>query len=308
MILLQQMTALFLIMMIGYICRRIGIFDKDASKLLSAIVVNVANPALILSSGINKELTIKGRELALTIALALAFFAFLLVLAEIIPRVLRVDKADYGVYKVMLVFSNIGFMGFPLLTATYGSESLLYASFFLIPYNVLIYTYGISSLSDGQGAETKKRGIPIEKIVNVGVIASVISMVLYLTGVRVPVVLENVAGTLGNLTAPLSMMVIGDALSQIKLRDLFNDAKLLVFMGIKLLLIPIVGLMLIGQLDFNPILNGVCLVMISTPVGSMTAMLAQQYEGNYELDSKGVALSTLLSVVTMPIVSMIVGM
>ena len=84
MILLQQMMVLFIIMMIGYVCRRIGLFGPESSKLLSGIVVNVANPALILSSTINKEATIQGKELALTIGLAISFYVALLVIAEII--------------------------------------------------------------------------------------------------------------------------------------------------------------------------------------------------------------------------------
>ena len=94
MILLQQMMVLFIIMMIGYVCRRIGLFGPESSKLLSGIVVNVANPALILSSTINKETTIQGKELALTIGLAISFYVVLLVVAEIIPRLLRVEKND----------------------------------------------------------------------------------------------------------------------------------------------------------------------------------------------------------------------
>lgn len=308
MILLQQMMVLFIIMMIGYVCRRIGLFGADASKLLSGIVVNVANPALVLSSSINKETTIQGSELALTIGLAISFYVILLLVAEVIPRILRVDKNDYGVYKVMTVFSNIGFMGFPLLTAMYGSESLLYASLFLVPYNILIYTYGVGALCKAkESTEQEKKTIPWKKILNIGVIACIISVILYLTRLRVPQVIEDVVGTLGNLTAPLSMMVIGDAMSQMKIKELLKDKKLMIFTGIKLLIIPVIGLLFIKQLGLSEMLMGVCLVMLSTPVGSMTAMLAQQYDGNYELASKGVALTTLLSVISMPIVSMIMG-
>ena len=88
---------------------------------------------------------------------------------------------------------------------------------------------------------------------------------------------------------------------------LFTDVKLLLFSAIKLLLIPVVGVLVIRQFVPNEMICGVCMVMLATPVGSMTAMLAQQYDGDYEMASKGVALTTVLSVVTMPIVSMLVG-
>lgn len=308
MILLQQMMVLFIIMMIGFLCRKIGLINEQGSRMLSGIVVNVANPALILSSSANKESTIQGKELAVTLGLAVFFYLILLVLAEVVPRLLRVNRSDYGVYKAMTVFSNIGFMGFPLLSAMYGSEALLYASLFTIPFNILIYTYGVSSMRKIE--ETKKeekQSIQWSKIFNIGVIFSIIAVVLYLTRLPVPKVITDAAGTLGNLTAPLSMIVIGDAMSQMKLRELITDKKLMLFTVLKLLVIPIIGLFIVKQLGLSPMLNGVFLVMLATPVGSMTAMLAQQYDGNYELASKGVALTTLLSVITMPIVSLIMG-
>ena len=308
MILLQQMMVLFIIMMIGFLCRRIGLINEQGSRMLSGIVVNVANPALILSSGANKESAIQGKELAVTLGLAVFFYLILLVLAEVVPRLLRVNRSDYGVYKAMTVFSNIGFMGFPLLSAMYGSEALLYASLFTIPFNILIYTYGVSSMRKIE--ETKKeekQSIQWSKIFNIGVIFSIIAVVLYLTRLPVPKVITDAAGTLGNLTAPLSMIVIGDAMSQMKLRELITDKKLMLFTALKLLVIPIIGLFIVKQLGLSPMLNGVFLVMLATPVGSMTAMLAQQYDGNYELASRGVALTTLLSVITMPIVSLIMG-
>lgn len=318
MILLQQMIVLFLIMMVGFICRKIGIINDEASKCLSGIVVNVANPALILSSTINKESAIEGQELLLTVVLAIAIYVILLVLAELLPRLLRVCKADLGVYKAMTVFSNIGFMGFPLLVAMYGSDSLLYASIFLIPYNVLIYTYGIHAMqvptepqmvseTDSQLHIEKKSSIPWNKIFNIGVIACIVTILLYITKPTVPVFVEDTVTNLSNLTAPLSMLVIGDAMAKMKLRELITDKKLLLFSAMKLIVIPVIGLFCLKLLGLSELLLGVCLVMLSTPVGSMTAMLAQQQGGNYELASKGVALTTLLSVLTMPIVSLITG-
>ena len=307
MILLQQMMVLFIIMMIGFVCRKTGLINAEGSKLLSGLVVNVANPALILSSSANGESSIQGRELAMTLGIAVCFFLIFLLLAEIVPRILHVEKKDFGVYKAMTVFSNIGFMGFPLLSAMYGSEALLYASLFTIPYNILIYTYGVSSMSREDKEKGQKSSIQWNKIFNIGVIFSIIAVVLYLTKLPVPEIITNAAETLGNLTAPLSMIVIGDAMSQMKIKELVTDKKLMLFAGIKLLVIPIAGLLWVKQLNFSPVLNGVCMVMLSTPVGSMTAMLAQQYDGNYELASKGVALTTLLSVITIPIVSALMG-
>lgn len=303
MILLKQMLVLFILMLVGVCCRKCGIFNDEANKRISSLVVNVANPALILSSSINQEAVIEGMEFVKTFLLAWGMFGVVMVIAHFIPRILRADVSEYGTYKTMTIFSNIGFMGFPVISALYGSEALLYATMFLIPFNVLIYTYGISVMKK-QGEKT---GFQLRKILNVGVVSCAVALVIYLTKLPVPVVVENAVDSISGLTAPLSMMVIGDSLTKINLKKLFCNGRMLVFSGIKLLLIPIVGVSLIKLLDLNPLLTGVCMIMLATPVGSMNAMLAQEYDGDYELASQGVTITTLLAVITMPLVSMLMG-
>lgn len=307
MILLKQMLVLFILMLVGVCCRKCGIFNDEANKRISSLVVNVANPALILSSSINQEAVIEGMEFVKTFLLAWGMFGVVMVIAHFIPRILRADVSEYGTYKTMTIFSNIGFMGFPVISALYGSEALLYATMFLIPFNVLIYTYGISVMKRRTSADARTTGFQLRKILNVGVISCAVALVIYLTKLPIPVVVENAVDSISNLTAPLSMMVIGDSLTKINLKKLFCNGRMLVFSGIKLLLIPIVGVSLIKLLDLNPLLTGVCMIMLATPVGSMNAMLAQEYGGDYELASQGVTITTLLAVITMPVVSMLMG-
>jgi len=307
MILLKQMLVLFILMLVGVCCRKCGIFNDEANKRISSLVVNVANPALILSSSINQEAVIEGMEFVKTFLLAWGMFGVVMVIAHFIPRILRADVSEYGTYKTMTIFSNIGFMGFPVISALYGSEALLYATMFLIPFNVLIYTYGISVMKKRTSADARTTGFQLRKILNVGVISCAVALVIYLTKLPIPVVVENAVDSISNLTAPLSMKVIGDSLTKINLKKLFCNGRMLVFSGIKLLLIPIVGVSLIKLLDLNPLLTGVCMIMLATPVGSMNAMLAQEYGGDYELASQGVTITTLLAVVTMPVVSMLMG-
>lgn len=311
MILLKQMLVLFIMMLLGVYCRKRGIFNDEANKRISSLVVNVANPALILSSSINQDAVIEGMDFVKTFILAWGMFCVLMVIACFIPGILRADIKEYGTYKTMTIFSNIGFMGFPVIDALYGSEALLYATMFLIPFNVLIYTYGISVMrkaGDGESEDTEKQtGFRLQKILNVGVISCAVALVIYLTGWPIPVVVENAVDSISGLTAPLSMMVIGDSLTKINLKKLFCNARMLVFSVIKLLLIPILGVSLIKLLGLNPLLTGVCMIMLATPVGSMNAMLAQEYGGDYELASQGVTITTLLAVITMPLVSMLMG-
>ena len=286
MLLLQQMIIMFLLMSVGFVGSKIGMITEETSKRLSAIVVNIANPAMILVSGISDE-RMEGRELlSLTVVL------------------LRVDPKSRGVYQAMTVFSNIGFMGYPIIAALYGSSAILYGALYSIPFNILIYTFGVSALRKKENGEEKKK-LSLKEVLNIGVITSIISLILYLWQIRVPGFLTDTLSYLGNLTAPLSMMVIGASMTSISLRELFTDVRLLLFSLIKLLLIPVLGMLLIRQVVTNEVICGVFMIMLATPVGSMTAMLAQEYDGDYETASRGVTLTTLLSVITMPVVSLL---
>lgn len=354
MVMLQQMIVMFLMMAVGYLCYRKQILTEEVSRKVSAIVVNVANPCMILSSALTDQ-QMQGKELVQTLAIVVMMYAFLLVMAQLLPRILCIQKESRGAYAAMTVFANIGFMGFPVLAAMYGNGALLYGAVFQIPFNILIYTYGVAVLTRKPGACAKTeqdvkaevdvkaepngktgerqdaQGITaavngkseniengseqqgklqgtveiVKKIFNIGVIACITAMLLYFLQTPVPSFLQAFITNLGNLTAPLSMMIIGASLAQMPLKELFLDKKLLLFSLVKLLLLPAVWMIMVNRVAEQEILRGVCLVMMATPAGSMTAMLAQQYGGDYETASRGVALTTVLSVITMPLLAAI---
>ena len=294
MVLLQQMVILFVYMMIGYVACKKEYFDQEFGKKLSWLVVNVANPMLAISAVVNNEEQIAKKDFYVTVLLAICFYAFFLILAQILPRLIGVQKSDIGVYKMMTTFNNIGFMGFPVIAAAYGNGALIYAVPFSIMFNILCYTWGIQTLCGGGEKGNWKR------IINIGTISGIISIVLFFMQIPVPKMICSLS------TGPLSMLVIGISIAAMELKDLFTDVKLLKFALIKLLAVPVAAMLLVCQVIDNRLICEVFLVMMATPAASMCAMLSQQYGGDYELAAKGVALTTILSVVTMPIVSEIV--
>lgn len=300
MVLLQQMGILFVYMMIGYVACKKEYFDQEFGKKLSWLVVNVANPMLAVSAVVNNEEQIAKKDFYVTVLLAICFYAFFLILAQILPRLIGVQNSDIGVYKMMTTFNNIGFMGFPVIAAAYGNGALIYAVPFSIMFNILCYTWGIQTLCGGGEKGNWKR------IINIGTISGIISIVLFFMQIPVPKMICSLSAGLSNLTGPLSMLVIGISIAAMELKDLFTDVKLLKFALIKLLAVPVAAMLLVCQVIDNRLICEVFLVMMATPAASMCAMLSQQYGGDYELAAKGVALTTILSVVTMPIVSEIV--
>lgn len=308
MVALQQMLVLFIIMMIGFIAYKKNIITDETSKKLSAIVVNISNPALILSS-VTGNATVTGAELVETMFVAIGMYVFLIAVAALVPVIINAPAKDRGTYRVMTIFGNVGFMGFPIISSLYGGGALLYASLFLLPYNILIYTYGVwemcKSSGEGSGAVKKPGRESIKQIFNIGVIFCIIAVVVYALGIKFPAWVNTTVSMLSSTTAPLSMMVIGASFATMNFKKVFLNVRTWVFSALRLLVIPVLGTFLVSLVTDNPSIIGVTMVMLGVPVGSMTAMLAQEYGGDYALSSETVAMTTLLSVVTFPIVSMV---
>ena len=328
MILLKQMMVLFILMLLGFYLAKKGILDSAGSSKISWIVVNVANPALIVSGSLGEN-TIQPQELAQIMVFAFGLYLFLLLLSSVVPMLFGIAPRDRNIYRVMMVFGNIGFMGFPIMSSMYGNETLLYGAMFLIPYNLFMYTYGVNAMgagslgkdvletNDSQGDDSacgerggggKKAGETLRSIFNLGVIACIIALLIYILKLPVPYVISQVITMLSNLTAPLSMMVIGASMAGISFRELVSDGRLVLFSLFRQIVLPVFGFLILKQFITDPLMLGVCLIILSVPAGSMVAMLAQQYHGNTQAASKGVILTTVLSVVTMPLVFMLTGM
>lgn len=358
MILLQQMLAISGMMLIGYFGGKKGVLNEKETKAVSWLVVNIANVALIIKAGLSDVSGISKQNFILVGCLAVAVYAALLLIAAVLPAVLKAKRGDRGIYRVMFVFSNIGFMGIPLLSALSGAEAVLYYTFFQLVFCVLIYTYGIVMIQkdaaypeDAAGAAADKnagagttagdtaaaadknagagradaesvsagdaetgavtagnRRKPWwRQMFNAGLIACMFSLVFFFCGVKLPGFVTTLLENLSGLTLPLSMIVIGQSFTGFHIKELFTDVRLILFSVIKLIVVPVAGLFLIRQFVANDAILILCMVVLSTPAGSMTAMMAQQYDGNFKLASKGVALTTLLSVATMPLVSLLTG-
>ena len=295
MLLFQQMLVLFTYMLIGWAARRKGVFDERFGNQVSWLVLNVANPLMIVSSAVNGDGSVKGSELVMTAGLAVGIYALLLLLAAVVPKLFRLRDGEAGYFRLMTVFNNIGFMGFPVISAIYGSGALLYAAVFLLPYNLLFYTYGVNAVS-----RTRQK-FQWRKVLNVGVIASILAVALYLTQAPVPQYVKSTAQGLSNLTAPLSMMVIGISLANMPLGKIFREKRLYVYILLRQVLVPIAIGWALKLLVKDVEMAGTFVLVIAMPVANMPLMLCEENGVDGTLLSKGIVLSTLFSLLAIPL-------
>lgn len=301
MVMVQQMAILFILMLVGHLCQRLGYMNEEVSDKLSAIVVNIANPAVLISGCITEK-RLAMNELLYVFIVVMFIFAALLIVAQILPLILHIQKNEIGIYRAMTVFSNMGFMGIPMVSALYGNDAIIYIVIFTIPFNILIYTYGVMVITGENNLSFTK---VIGYIMNPGVCASILAFIIYLTGYIPPFIIKSSLNYIGNLVAPLSMMIVGASFAGMQIGKIVTNYKLMIFSFIKMLVIPIIGILILKQFVSNVQFLGACMIVLATPIGTMTAMLGWQNHIDASVASEGIAITTLMSIVTIPIVAMI---
>lgn len=294
---IAQMGILFAIIAIGYIAAKAGVFPEGTNKVLAQIVILISNPCSVLYSVLGSEGELTNREVLLLTAIALAAFGVLIGIGILLAKLLRCPREDRGVYRFMGTFANMGFMGFPVISAIYGADKVFYASIFNLFFQLFVYTYGVSQLAPREG----KNKFSWKTLVSPIIIASLASYVFYLTGWKAPAPVVSGLGMLGNVTSPVAMLVIGIALSKVPLREVFTNWRLYVMNAVRLVLLPVAVYFLLRPFVTNTLILGITVVMMGMPVATLTTLLTAKYDGNQKLAASGVFMSTLLSLITIPL-------
>ena len=229
----------------------------------------------------------------------------LMACAWILPRILRYPKKHYGIVNVMIIFTNIGFMGVPMIDGIYGKDALIYMTVLLIPFNILFFSYVIQTI---KGSSDKKEPFRWQSLANTGMGACLLAIVLYLSGIELPYILAQSITMLGSMTAPLAMMLLGSFLADTEWKGMING-RIIAFTIIKMGVIPIVLTVILGRFVDNTYLLAVCMAALATPSGNIIPLLAAVYNKDaYPVSVEGIALTTAAAVVTMPIVAVVTGL
>lgn len=317
-VIVQQMLILLVMMLIGYIVFRIGWLDDNSCSRMSKIVVNVLNPCLIVYGVLGREANLDGKMLVQTLILVIVYFGVLVLLSGPVASFLHVERKHYNLYKLMLIFSNVGFMGIPVISSIYGKESMILIAFYNLGYNLLLYTYGIYLVGkdrqrtereesdtkfSADGKVTIEGGAQWKRLLNPGVASCVAAIAIFVSGVSVPDSVCAFFDYVGNAAVPLSMILIGASVAQDGKKEFFLDKRMYVFIAVKMLAIPIAAALLLRFLPWSAMVEGVFILMLAMPVGSIVVMLAAE-SGNDAIEcTKGSILTTLISVVTILVVT-----
>ena len=297
----QQMLIIFMLIGIGYVIFKKGWVPHDSSKCFSFMVTSVCNPAIMISSALDKSTTATRQDILITAGIAFIVFAILIVSGYVIPVLIGAPKEDRKFYNMMMVYGNMSFIGIPVVSAVLGTSAVIYVTVFNLFFNVLIYTHGLIVLNP----KTEEQQPLWKRFINVGTIAAVITIIIFWFKIPLPVVVSETIGHAGRCTTFLSMFVLGSSLVQIKFRDIFTVPRLYVFVAIRLVLYPIVIGLVLKQFFSNTMMVHTILLLLAMPVANMPLMLAKQFDMECEIMSKGILLSTMLSLITITFVSFV---
>lgn len=293
-----QVLILFIIMLAGFIATKAGIFSGNTKKQISSFIVNVTLPVVILMSS-QMEFTKEKIENSIwLLGMGIIMFLISILIASFAFRKSGKDKET--VLKFATVFSNSAYMGFPVLMALLGSEGVFYGAVFLFPFNVFLWTYGVLIF--------KKHGSfrqMIKDVMSPSMIAMFLAFIFLGFGIKIPYPLDEGMNIIGGLTTPLSMIVIGGTLANVKFKTLISDVWIYIVSAIRLLILPALSYMLFFWLNPPQMSLTILVLLVGMPCAAATTIFAQQYGGNTKLASGIVSFSTLLSIVTIPLLIMI---
>ena len=266
-------------------------------------MVNVFNPLLLIASIVGYDFKSGEIFLGQNMAFVLIYFVVLFVAGYMITFLLRIKKPQRNFYQMMTMFSNIGFIGIPLVRALLGREYVIYIAFYTLVYNVLIYTYGIYLAIKTNELPGEQMVFPVRKILNPGVIGCVVAILIFVLDIPVAEPIVTFSNYMGDTCIPLSMILIGTSVAKMDGKKLFSNGKMYVFLAIKMLLLPIAAALICKGLPVDAGVYKVFIIECSVPIGSMITLIAQEYGKKDDSAVIGVVLSTVLSVITIPIVA-----
>jgi len=293
------MLILFILMGCGYICGKCHLLKHEDVPLLSNLVLNIGIPGVALSS-VSEGCELAASKLLLYLGGFFAFNILCAVFAKIVVRVLRI-KADKKLYEFMYMFSNVGFMGLPVVQAVFGNKALIYAVLFLLPNNLMLFSYGEYLMQD-------KKGFSLKRFLNPPVMASVLAIIICIFNIDFPYLIEKSISYMGSITTPLAMIIIGVSLNGVSFKEAAKNKDLLMFLAVKMLLLPLVYRAMLKVVHIPVMIADILVLMMAMPVPSNTVIYASICRKNVSLASQASVLTSLVCIITIPIVFSIISL
>lgn len=293
---LAEMLVLLFAILAGYAANRLDILGGETDKKISKLLLSVTLPAMIVGSVCTGDELPERSVILGMLGAAAVFYGLEFAFALIVPPLLGGTPGQKGVWRFTLVFSNLAFIGYPVVTALFGQEALLYAVLLALPFNLMAYTLGPLMLSGAKRFRLRQMFSP-------AAVAAVIALLLTLSRLRPPAMIGEALAFVGGITVPLSLLFVGSLLAGLPLGSLLSSPRLWLLTAVRLLVMPAVLCPVLRALGTGPLILGVAVVEMGMPTAVNGSILCMEHGGDVECMAQITFVTTLVSIVTIPILT-----
>lgn len=293
-IIVNGVISLFLIILVGVYAAKRKIITKEINKGLTNILLKITLPCLVVSSFIFDL----SEELKGNIIKCFIYSPLVLLISIVVSYIflLPIKGGKKIIIQFANVFSNCGFIGFPIVFSIYGNEGVIYASIFNLFFTVFLWTYGVILFNGKMKREDIK-----QVLLNPAIIAVIIGLIIMILGVNIPNVLSSTLDLVGNMTSPLSMIIVGVILGNAKIIFYLKDKSIYYSAFLKLIVMPCIIILILKIINDNSLVSKTLIILTAMPAAAMTSILAESFDKESEYSAVIVFITTLFSLITFPI-------
>lgn len=297
---IEIMVILFTIVVLGYALCKLGYMGDKFDQKLSSIVIDVTCPALILSSVMGAELPDRSLILPL-LGIGFLTYILLLVFGFWVPRFVAKSRDEQGMIGFALMFANVGFIGYPIVSAIFGPKAVFYAALLNIPNTFFIFTAGVMLVK----GEHNMKSLSAKVLFSPAMIAAFVAALMVAFGVRTPDIIARPVTMVGNITIPAALMVIGSSMARLPLKVIIGSPKVYVASLLRLVVVPLSVYFLFRFCGVSDVINNINTVIIAMPVASYGTMFCLKYGRNPSLMTEMTFVTTLGSILTIPLITLL---
>lgn len=299
---LEVMVMLFTMVILGYTACRLGYMGDKFDKKLSSIVVDITCPLLVLSSVMGDEMPDRSLILPL-VGVGFLTYIILLVFGFGVPRFISKNHDDQGMIGFSLMFANVGFIGYPIVASIFGPKAVFYAALLNVPNTFFIFTAGVMLVK----GEYSIRQFNPKVLLSPALIGAFIAALLVAFGVHTPEMIARPITMVGNITVPAALMIIGSSMARLPLREIIGSGKVYATSFLRLVIVPLSVYILFRLCGVNTLINNINTVVIAMPVASFGTMFCMKYGRNPSLMTEATFITTLFSIITIPLITLLFG-
>ena len=297
---LEVMVILFIIVVLGYALCKLDYMGDKFDQKLSSIVIDVTCPALILSSVMGTELPDRSLILPL-LGVGFLTYVVLLVFGFWVPQFVSKDRDEQGMIGFALMFANVGFIGYPIVSSIFGAKAVFYAALLNMPNTFFIFTAGVMLVK----GEYSVRKLNLKLLFSPAMIAAFVAALLVALDVHTPEIVARPVTMVGNITVPAALMIIGSSMARLPLHDIIGSPKVYVASVVRLGVVPLSLYFLFKVCGVSDIVNEINTVVIAMPVASFGTMFCMKYGRNPALMTEMTFITTVGSIFTIPLITML---